>query len=81
MGFCRKKQGKELGKEITQVLEKDIFKLLNGAELFLELKPELGIPLLRQANGLYRLRDYSFKIECKINDVFFSYIKNYPSKR
>ena len=81
MGFCKKKQRKELGKQINQVLEKDIFKLLNGAELLLELKPELGIPLLRQANGLYRLIDYSFKIECKINDVFLSYVGKYPTKR
>jgi len=81
MGFCKKKQRKELGKQINQVLEKDIFKLLNGAELLLELKPELGISLLRQANGLYIWRGYDFKVECRMNDIFLSYVGKYPTKR
>jgi hypothetical protein len=74
--LLRRKQEKPL-QELNDVLEIEIFKLLNGAELLLEPNPELGIQFCDQANGLYRWRGYDFKIECRINDVFLSYMKSY----
>lgn len=66
---------KRLNNQINQVLEQDIFNLLSEAESYLETNPRLGLPLLRQAEGLYILRSYDFNIECRINDVFRSYMK------
>ena len=66
--LSRKK--KRLNNQINQILEQDIFKLLNEAELLLEINSRLGLYSLRQADGLYILRGYDFNVECRINDVF-----------
>ncbi len=72
---------KKLLEELNQVLENDIFKILAKAELLLESDPELGVQLCDTANGLYRWRGYDFKVECRMNDVFLFYMKNYSVKR
>ena len=73
------RQREKLTKELSQALEKDIFKLLAQAELLLELEPELGIQLLCRADGLYYWGGYDFEVECRINDVCFSYMREHPS--
>jgi len=77
--FYRRRQEKELEKELNQVLENDIFKLLNHAEFLLNINPKKGIELFRQADSLYLWKGYDFKTECRVNDVCFSYMKKYPS--
>jgi hypothetical protein len=74
MGNDFTSNGREIGAEIGQVLEKDICKLLNGAESLLKKNYKLGIELFYRANGLYLLKGYDFETECRINDVFLLYI-------
>ncbi len=76
--FYRRRQEKELEKQINQVLENDIFKLLNHAEFLLDINPKKGIQLFRQADSLYLWKGYDFKIECRVYDVFRSYLEKYP---
>jgi len=72
--FCKNNE-QPLG-ELNEILEIEIFKLLGQAELLLKSNPNLGIKLFRRADSLYLLKGYDIKIECQINNVYLSYIKN-----
>ena len=82
MGILKKlysqKQEKPL-QELNRVLEIKIFKLLGQAELLLDSDPEWGIQIFRQADKLYLLRGFDIEIECQINEVYRSYLREHPS--
>ena len=81
MGILKKLYSQKKEKplqELNRVLEKDIFKLLDEAESLLNLDHKRGTKLLQRADRLYDLRGYDFKVECRINNVCFSYMEKYP---
>ena len=71
--FVASKQRELLRAQIGYVFEKDIFELLNRAELLLEENFSLGKKLLRQADGLYHWQGDDFDIKCRIGYVSFLY--------
>ena len=67
-------QGGELGAEVSQSLENDIYKLLIKGELLLDENPKEALESFYLADSLYRWHGYDFRIECMINDMFFECI-------
>ncbi len=63
----------EFGDKINPVLEQDIFRHLEKAELLFDENPELGWKFIDRAEKLYWLRGYNLAVQCKIDDVHFLY--------